>query len=199
MLAGLPVPAAAQIGQPAVPSEGERALDAIPAAQRSRLLAEGVLLLEAARRPNMTLGALLIVERPARETFERLARPAEQRCYLPEVKRSTSIRRVEGEELVEFEVDKVFNVRFRVMHHFWPDRLAIDWALDPSFDNGLRDLRGYFQVTAIAPGRALVEYGTAVDTSRLVPNFLQRRFMRRDVPVALHRLRDYIQGGATCR
>jgi hypothetical protein len=191
------LPAPARALAPAEVSAGQRALDALPAEERSRLLAHRVLVLEPGRR-GMTVGALMIVDRPPRETFERLARPAEQRCYLPEVKKSTSVRRTPRDELVEFEVDKVFTVRYRVLHHFWPERLAIDWALDPTFDNGVRDLRGYFQVLPISPGKSLVEYGTAVDASRVLPAFLQRRFMRRDVPAALHRLAEYLGRRAGC-
>jgi hypothetical protein len=192
------LPASARALDPAPVLTGQRALEALSPAERSRLLAERVLMLEPGRRSGMTLGAFMIVDRPARDTFDRLARPSEQRCYLPEVKKSTSIHRTAGDELVEFEVDKVFTVRYRVLHHFWPERLTIDWALDPNFDNGVRELRGYFQVLPISPGKSLVEYGTAVDASRLLPAFLQRRFMRRDVPAALRRLVEFLGRGAAC-
>jgi len=71
--------------------------------------------------------------------------------------------------------------------------------LDPTFHNDLVVLRSYSKVRAMSSSRALIDYGTAVDARRLLPNFIQRRAMRTDVPEALGRLRRYLQAVGNAR
>ena len=62
----------------------------------------------------------------------------------------------------------------------------------------MEELRGYFAVRPLASHQVLIEYGTAVDVSRWVPDSLQRRAMRTDIPEALGHLRRFVEQGGRC-
>jgi hypothetical protein len=189
--AGVAVAAGDEVSVPDV-------LKSVTPDELSRLRHDGVLVREPAFVPGMTFGALMTVAQGARATFEMLAQPSKQACYLTEVAKSLSVERGPSTEVVEFEVKKFGTSRYRVVHRFDRDRLHIEWTLDPNFDNDLRTLRGYFTVWAVDEKHALVEYGTAVDAKRWLPDFIQRRAMRSDVPAALRRLRAFLESGGRC-
>jgi hypothetical protein len=147
----------------------------------------------------MAFGALMFVERSATEAFDILSRPSLQSCYLPEVARSVSVSRSPDDEVIDFEVHKFGTSRYRVHHHFYRDRLHIEWSLDPHFKNDLRALRGYYTIVPVGTTRALIEYGTAVDVSFWVPTFLQEEVMGPDVTQAMDRVRIFVDRGGRCK
>jgi hypothetical protein len=137
--------------------------------------------------------AVLRFERPLDEAFAILTQPSTQATWLPHVTQSKTVgeRTAEG-ETNDLVVSCFFTFRFRVQHWFYAQEHRMEWALDPSGEDGLREQTGYFQLYALDDKTTIAEYGIRVVARDGFLNFLRSLGERGGVAEALTATRTHV-------
>jgi hypothetical protein len=140
--------------------------------------------------------AALIFDEPPEYVWEVLYRTEDQIKFLEEVKEVRIIEKEELQDNIEFKLKVLFmTFVYRLIHHFEQDDLHIHWGLDPSFDNDLLYLRGFWKLHPYGEGKTLARYGSDVSLKN-VPRWIQSLFKKRGVAKSLEAVREYIDSGA---
>lgn len=183
--------------------EGTLVLAQLDPKERAQLLGNGLVLASNQEGDEELAGyirAWVIAEQPRDKVFELLIQPSAQSTFLPRLVSSTTVERKATSELTRFHVRVgLINVHTQVLHQWWPEISRLAWALDPNFDNGVRHQEGYWNVYALDDKTSLLEYGTILKTSALVPKFVQDRLTRSDLPGAMEAMKKYLDSGGTWR
>lgn len=182
--------------------EGQAVLKTLADKERAQLLKDGILVLGAKRAgelPGMKVGYL--VAGVPREDVWRLIRAAsEWNKYIPRVRKS---RRVDGGpnyEIANIQLQASFvSINFQIEVKAWPEASRLAWALDPAYANDLQLQEGYFNVFALDERTSLVEYGTRVRSSPLLPAFVESYLVDRVLPDGLVGIKKYLDSGGTYR
>lgn len=181
--------------------EGNKVLDRLSVAERQVLQSDGVLVSakrgdESAQELRGVIRAYLVVKQPREKAFALLIEPSKQHQYLPRLASSKAISRTERGEKTEFLVKiALFSIRSRVIHQWWPEASRVAWNLDPEFKNDLRKQVGYYNVYSLDEHTSLLEFGTVLETSALVPDTVQDYLTRRDLPESLMNVKKYVDSG----
>ena len=119
--------------------------------------------------------------------------------FLEEVDELKIVEKTELQDNLEFKLKIIFlTFVYRVIHHFDEDDFHIYWGLDPSFENDLLDLEGFWKLHPYGEGRTLARYGSQVSL-RNVPQWLESLFKRHGVKKSLVAVRKYVNSGGTYR
>lgn len=144
--------------------------------------------------------AWVIAEQPREKVFELLIQPSAQAGFLPRLVSSKTVKREGTTELTRFHIRvALVNVHTQVLHQWWPEVSRLAWALDPTFENGVKHQEGFWNVYALDEKTSLLEYGTILQTSSLVPRFVQDHLTRSDLPSAMEAMKKYLDSGGTWR
>jgi len=73
------------------------------------------------------------------------------------------------------------------------------WNLDPTHDNDLRVLDGYWELYEFDDARTLGVFGTRVVLSPAMPTFLQKAATRGNVPRVVERMRLWVNSNGSYR
>jgi hypothetical protein len=197
MLLALLVSAALAAGARDFGPRGTRGLTA----EQERDLAEGEIVFSTTDAEGEGTSALveaaLIFDKPPEDVWELLYRTEDQVRFLDEVHEVKIVRKEELEDNLEFELEILFmTFVYRVIHHFDEEAFHIYWGLDPSFENDLLDLRGFWKLHPYGEGKTLGRYGSHVSL-RNVPRWVESLFKRRGVKKSLIAVRKYVNSGGT--
>ncbi len=147
-----------------------------------------------------SITAYLIVNASRQKAFRMLTDTTTQVNYVPHLEKSVLVKRDGNVEVTEFKVGVSFiTVDTQVIHQWWPEVSRLAWTLNPEFDNDLKTQIGYYNFYSIDENTALLEFGTILVTSPLVPSFVQNYMIRRDLPEALGNVKKYVDSGGTYR
>ncbi len=199
--ASAPAPAAAE---PAAAGSGARLLANEPPELVARLRAQRMVLLEQVQSGGPGAGdffvAYVIFEQPPGRVFELLAQPTRQMEYRPEVDAMEIVSRGEGELVVEQHMSVVFvPIVYRLRHRLDREAGRVSWALDPSFENSLRRVEGYWELFDLDGARTLGRFGTLVDVGPALPRSFQDVLTRKTVLRAVEGARRWVDSGGTWR
>lgn len=179
--------------------EGHAVLAALPEAELAKLMADEIVLTGQASGEEVlkgTIRALFVVKQPRAETFRLLTQPSLQMSYQSRLKKSETVSRTENGETTEFIVKVgLVSVHTRVVHKWWPEISRMAWTLDPSFKNDLRHQEGFYNLYALDERTTLLEFGTVLEVSALVPKFVQNYLTRSDLPEALGFVKKFVDSG----
>ncbi len=143
--------------------------------------------------------AAVVFDKPPDYVWELLYRTEDQVRFLEEVDELKIIEKEELHDNLEFKLKILFmTFVYRVIHHFEKDALYIYWGLDPSFDNDLLELRGFWKLHPYGEGKTLGRYGSHVSL-RNVPQWIESLFKRQGVEKSLVAVRKYVNSGGTYR
>ena len=174
---------------------GARFLATLPASAQDTLRREGAVVLaqKQGSADQSMLHAVIRFERPVDAVFAVITQPSTQHSYLPHVTASKTVggRSDEG-EATDMVVSFLFTFRYRTQHWFYPEEHRMEWSLDPSGADGLREQQGYFQLYALDDGTTLAEYGTRVVARDGFLNFLRGLGERGGVEEALRAIRRHV-------
>lgn len=184
-------------------AEGNLVLAEMDEATRRKLLEKGMVL-DGERKGDADVTgwvkAWVIAEQPREKVFELLIQPSAQAGFLPRLVSSETVKRTSHTELTRFHIRvAMVNVHTQVQHQWWPEVSRLAWALDPNFENGVKHQEGFWNVYALDEKTSLLEYGTVLQTSALVPRFVQEHLTRSDLPSALEAMKKYLDSGGTWR
>ena len=138
------------------------------------LNANNLVLLPADEDGSLYINALVVFDQPLRRALDLLSQTERQPDYLPELKHMETVRR-DGTAVIDDHHLRILFVpidyRLRTETDF--DAARIWWKLDPSRDNDLQVLEGYWQFYELDASRSLGEFGTRVVLGSALPGFLQ--------------------------
>ena len=143
--------------------------------------------------------AAVVFDKPPEYVWELLYRTEDQVKFLEEVDELKVVKKEELQDNLELKLKVVFmTFRYRMIHHFDRQAFHIYWGLDPSFDNDLLELRGFWKLHPYGEGKTLARYGSQVSFKN-VPQWLESLFKRRGVEKSLIAVRKYVNSGGTYR
>lgn len=185
----------------ALPGRADDPLAGLRADEIDRLRKGEIVLLTGAEPGGSAkqIRAALVFEPAVAESYATLAHPEHEDEYLEECDEAELIQRADGRDTVEYRISVLLStIRYRVNHTYTPGEHRFSWTLDPAFDNDLALVEGEWRLYAWE-GKTLARFATRVDVSKLVPDFIQRRLARRDVPRSLAAVRKRVNSGGTWR
>ena len=141
--------------------------------------------------------ATIIFNKTPQESWDLLSKTEDQVKYLDECIDVRKISEIDGREV---HTIKVFLLTFRygVRFEFHPEDLKFKWELDPSFDNDLNQLEGYWKLYPYGEGKTLARYGSNISV-KYVPGWIESIFKKRGVKKALLSVKKYIDSGGEYR
>jgi hypothetical protein len=172
-------------------------------AEQERDLADGKIVFSTTdtkgERKSSLIEAAVVFDKPPEYVWKLLYRTEDQVRFLEEVDELKIIEKQELQDNLELKLKIVFmTFSYRVIHHFDKDALYMYWGLDPSFENDLLELRGFWKLHPYGEGKALGRYGSHVSL-RNVPQWIESLFKRRGVEKSLVAVRKYVNSGGTYR
>lgn len=172
---------------------GARFLSTLPAGTLDELRKKGLVVLDQkANGKDNLIRAVVRFERPRDQVFSVLTQPAKQFDYLPHVTQSKSVGRSEQGESVDMVVSFLFTFRYRTEHWFYPEESRMEWNLDPTGAQGLKEQLGFWQLYALDEKTTIGEYGTHVASDSDFINFLRGLGERGGIAEALGSMRRYV-------
>jgi len=175
-------------------------LDRQPPEIVRELHANNLVLLPGVQDESLYINALVLFDQPLQRALDLLSQTERQRDYLPELKRMETVRR-DGTTVIDDHHLRILFVpidyRLRTETDF--EAARIWWKLDPSHDNDLRVLEGYWQFYELDDSRSLGEFGTRVVLGPALPSFLQNAATRRSVPRIVDRMRLWVNSNGRYR
>jgi hypothetical protein len=146
------------------------------------------------------IGALVLFDQPLDRTQRLLSQTSRQHEYLPELKAAETIR-WDGKAVINEHHVRVMLIRleYRIRTEFDFDAGRIWWALDPSHQNDLDVLEGYWELYEMDGSQTLGRFKTRVVLSTALPRFLQDAATRINLPRAMERIRLWVNSEGTYR
>ncbi|MGB9906116.1 MAG: SRPBCC family protein [Candidatus Saccharicenans sp.] len=181
----------------AVPDFGADGLKDLTNYQKKKLLSGEVVLVsshEGAPEGKTIISAALIFEVPLERAWSILSDTEGQAEYLKEIEELKIIE--QGPEYNRmFFVVRVMEqkVSYTVVHHFRPDKFYFWWELDPSADNDLKELYGFWKLQRLDEHRTVARYGSLVRPSFPVPAFIRNWLSRSNVRSSLVKVKRYVE------
>ncbi len=75
----------------------------------------------------------------------------------------------------------------------------LSWDLDPSFDNDLRRMQGFWELHELGEDRTLGRFGSTVDVGRAVPRMIQDVLSRKTVLRTVENTRKWVDSDGRWR
>jgi len=186
----------------ALPEFGETGLNGLTEAQKQDLAAGKIIFTtqgSISQCDSELIYAAIVFDKPATETWALISKTEDQDKYLSSIKDLKIICKSGPTDNIQFSVSVgPFTKTFRVIHHFSPDKAGIEWGLDPSFDNDLQELSGFWRFYDFGEGKTLARYGSQVGI-RGVPDWVEGLFKKRGISEALGQVKQYVDSGGTWR
>lgn len=189
---------------PGFGTDGLKGLDA----EQQKKLAEGQILFtvgepstsdRASGKPFAFIEAAMVMDKPPAETWEYLSKAEDQHLYLRETESSTVLYLSPDQSLLEYRVKVLLiGTSFRLFHYFDRARFIMTWKLDPDYDNGLREFRGFWYLYPFEGNRTLARYGNYVSLAG-IPDFIVKFFMKGGITRSLESVRLYVESSGTYR
>jgi len=182
----------------AVPDFGPDGLKGLEASQLQKL-AQGEIVFtitdSVTQAHSGLIEAAVVFNQSPEQTWNLLSRTEDQAKYLKELEEARKIAKSPTRDTIEFKVRAAFlTFLYRVNHNF--DRAGMNfwWALDPTFNNDLVDLRGYWRFYPYGQGMTLARYGSTVSLKK-VPAFIEDMFKKSGVARSLGSVKRYVDSG----
>jgi hypothetical protein len=184
----------------AEPQTAETFLAGYPAKVVRKLHDKKTTLLPGAADGSLYIGALVLFDQPFELTHRLLSQSGRQHEYLPELKRADLIRRDGTAVINEHHVRVLFiRLRYRVRTETDFDSGRIWWVLDPTHENDLDVLEGYWELYEMDDSQTLGHFKTRVVLGPAIPDFIQNAVTRRNVPRIVERMRLWVNSEGTYR
>ncbi len=143
--------------------------------------------------------AAMIFDQPIEVAWKLFRETEAQDRYLPDLESCTLVSRNSKGDQVDFHVKLVFNINYRI-HHVYDDQdCYLHWGLDPGYDNDMKRVDGFWRLYKIDDTHTLARYGTWVEVSSFIPDFIMERLTKSNLPVNMQAVYKYIESGGTYR
>jgi len=153
---------------------------------------------EAGQQKRM-IEAAMIFDQPIEVAWKLFRKTELQDRYLPDLESCTLVSRDQKGDLVDFHVKLVININYRIHHVYDDENCYLHWGLDPGYDNDMKRVDGFWRLYKIDGQHTLARYGTWVEVSSIIPDFLMERLTKSNLPVNMEAVYKYINSGGTFR
>jgi len=186
----------------ALPEFGNEGLSGLSAVQKQQL-GEGKIVFatvgSVAKSESELIYAAIVFNQPVEETWRLISRTEDQNRYLSDIDDLKIIRKGGPSDNIQFTVSAgPFSKTYRVIHRFSPEKKGFEWGLDPSFDNDLQKLTGFWRFYPFGEGKTLARYGSNVSIHG-VPTWVESLFKKKGITQALGQVKKYVDSGGTWR
>jgi len=142
--------------------------------------------------------AAMIVDRPIEEVWTLLKKTELQDRYLPDLAKCDLVKRDKAGDLVDFHVKiLVVSIDYRVHHRYDEEHYKLWWTLDPTYDNDMNQVDGFWQLYKLDEKRTLLRYGTKVEVASFIPDMVMERLTKSNLPANMDACYKYIESGGT--
>lgn len=186
---------------PALARSAAAVLAAHPPPLVERLMREKIVVVDPGSNGDGSMvTALVVFEQPRGHTLHLLSETARQAEYRPELKRIETVERRNGTSIDEHRMKIMFmQIDYRVRTRYDPKRSRISWKIDPSFENDLQDLEGFWELYELDARRTLGRFGTRVSVGPALPVWVQDYATRKNLPQTMDRMRRWVDSDGTYR
>ncbi len=175
-------------------------LDRYPPKIIQKLHAKNLVRLPGTQDGSLYIGALVLFDQPLGHVLHLLSQTERQSEFLPELKLVKTIHRDDASVLDEHQVRILFiRLDYRLRTEFDLKAARIHWKLDPTHDNDLALLEGYWELYEMGESRTLGIFGTRVVLSSALPAFIQRAATRRNVSRVVEQMRLWVNSNGSYR
>jgi len=142
--------------------------------------------------------AAILFNQPIDKAWALFRKTEVQDRYLPDLDRCKLVKRDAKGDQVDFHVVLAgISVDYRIHHVYDDANYQLTWGLDPSFDNDMKRVDGFWHLYKYDETHTLGRYGTQVEVSSLIPNFIMERLTKSNLPVNIEAVKRYIDSGGT--
>lgn len=142
--------------------------------------------------------AAMIFNQPVEKAYALFRKTENQPRFLPDLASAKLVSRNDKGDQVDFHVVIAgISVDYRIHHVYDDAKCWMSWGLDPSFDNDIKKSDGYWHLYKLDDTHTLARYGTDVNISSLLPEFIVKRLTRTSLPENLEGVKKYINSGGT--
>ncbi len=142
--------------------------------------------------------AAMIFEQPIEKAWKLVRQTEMQHRFLPDLKKCELVKRTPEGDRVDFHVEiAMFDIDYRVHHHYDDENCHLRWHLDPEYDNDMKRVDGYWKLYKLDENRTLARYGTKVEVISIIPEFIMKRLTKSNLPVNMEAYYKYVQSGGT--
>ena len=136
--------------------------------------------------------AAMIFDQPIEQVWKLHIDVDKQYRYLPDLVASPLV----DKERCDFHVKiMMINIYYRVKYNFDKENYKFSWSLDPSYDNDMKRVDGFWELYKIDDKRTLGRYGTNIEVTSLIPEFIMDKLTRSNLPTTMDGCYKYIQSG----
>ncbi len=150
------------------------------------------------RKTEAWMGAMILVHAPPRVCWEVLNDLAHYYEFQPRLLESTIIERQNSSTVVRLSFKAAWKKVFYHLKYSRNDQnMVLHYCLDREFPHNISDAKGWWRAIPYSRGNTtIISYASCVNTGMWVPKFIQRIFMKRDLPnVVLYPKRRMESGG----
>lgn len=146
------------------------------------------------------ISAIVLFEQDVDTVLRLLSATARQAEYLPVLHKATTLEHYPNGDLDQHELKVLLiDIVYRVKHQWNFADHTMQWQLDPTFHNDLRDVQGRWKLYPLDSKRTVGQYMARVDVGRAVPRFIQNFLTKKDLPKALKSQRQWVNSLGTYR
>jgi hypothetical protein len=140
----------------------------------------------------------MIFNQPIDAAYKLFKATEKQDRYLPDLDSCKLVSRNAQGDQVDFHVKILMvSVDYRIHHVYDDANYYLHWSLDPSFDNDMREQAGYWRLYQINDKHTLARYGTRIQLSTMIPEFVMTTLTKTNLPSNLSAVKKYIDSGGT--
>ena len=142
--------------------------------------------------------AFVIIDKPPEAAFAVLQDYGKIPEYMPRVVKVTLSEKTPARMKVVQELKVLFKtVVYTLILDFNAQKKRMDWKLDKSASNDIKDTWGFWEFVPYENGKTLVVYNIAADTGVAIPQFLEDYLTKKDLPEVLLAMKRRTESGGT--
>jgi hypothetical protein len=144
--------------------------------------------------------AFVLFDVPVENAYRMLAQTSRQVEFRPDVRSIETVARPASGPVDEHRLRILFlDVRYRLRYQMDPAHHTMRWDLDPSFDNSLARVEGFWELYPLDAERTLARFGAVVDVGPALPRSLESWVTRKNLPRTIDRARRWVDSGGRYR
>jgi len=191
---------ACRVDGPRLPAAhpGEHLIASLPTEYANELRSQGQIFPPDEAIPQLAcpgmVHVIVILDASPEDAMRLLAQTHRQAEYLRNLHQVQELMRSEAESVVQHDLKILFKkLSYQLHYHSDPERHRIWWGLEPSFENDLRDVRGYWEFLPLDDGRTLALYGSVVDVGPVVPRRMQSALTRKSLDESMREIQKWVR------
>ena len=142
--------------------------------------------------------AAMVFNQPIDKAWELIRKPETQDRFMPDLESCRLVNRTANVDVMEFHTKvAMFKVDYQLILHN-DDKNYHQWySLDPSYPNDLKRDDGYWKLYKLDEQHTLARFGTRVQVSQWIPEFVMNRLTKSNLPTNMKAFFKYVDSGGT--